>query len=144
MNPFGTYFGPQRYYPSRGNGSSMGLYLAAAPQARSLAPAYNGAFEQSVQALFPLAGAEPSETQCRLARAIADGVTVLDGPGPAHPFEGDNVRLHAAVGNKVSPKDLKSVTFVEQMGGVLPLLDLVRRYSLNLYRAQREMRKREK
>ncbi|MBO5496598.1 MAG: hypothetical protein J5967_04275, partial [Oscillospiraceae bacterium] len=51
VNPFGTYFGPQRHYPSRGNGSSMGLYLAAAPQARSLAPAYNGAFEQSVQAL---------------------------------------------------------------------------------------------
>ncbi len=141
MNPFGTYFGPQRYYPSRGNGSSMGLYLAAAPQARSLAPAYNGAFEQSVQAIFPLLTAEPSEETCALARAIADGPVALDGPGPIHPFAGDNVRLHEAVGNRVSPKDLKSVTFVEQMGGVGPLLGLVGRYFANLTRAQQRLRR---
>ena len=144
MNPFGTYFGPQRYYPSRGNGSSMELYLAAAPQARSLAPSYNGAFEQSVQALFPMTGITPDESTQALALAIADGGTVLDGPGCVHPFAGDNVRLHEAVGNKVSPKDLKSVTFVEQMGGVTPLLGLVGRYFANLRRAQKQLRQWEK
>lgn len=141
MNPFGTYFGPQRHYPSRGNGSSMELYLAAAPQARSLAPAYNGAYEQSIQAIFPLTGPEPDGETARLARAIADGAAPLDGPGPVHPFQGDNVRLHEAVGNAVSPKELKSVTFVEQLGGVMPLLGLVRRYFANLRRAQKQLRR---
>lgn len=144
LNPFGSYFGPQRYYPSRGNGSSMELYLAAAPQARPLAPAYNGACEQSVQALFAVDGREPDAETIRLALAIADGCVVLDAPGKLHPFTGDNVRLREAVGNKVSPKDLKSVTFTEQMGGTLPLLDLVRRYTENLNRAQKRMKKTEK
>lgn len=139
LNPFGTYFGPQRYYPSRGNGSSMELYLAAAPQARSLAPSYNGAFEQSVQALFPMGSIDPDEAVRTLALAIADGGTVLDGSGGVHPFRGDNVRLHEAVDNRVSPKDLKSVTFVEQMGGMAPLLGLVARYFANLRRAQKQL-----
>lgn len=142
VNPFGTYFGPQRYYPSRGNGSSMELYLAAAPQARSLAPSYNGAFEQNVQALFGVAGDTPSEAQQRCAEAIADGVVVLGG-GTVHAFNGDNVRLHDPVDNHVDPKALKSVTFVEQLGGVKPLLGLVGHYASNLLHAQWELRKRE-
>ena len=144
MNPFGTYFGPQRYYPTRGNGSSMELYLAAAPQARSLAPAYNGAFEQSVQAIFALSGPEPEAETTALAKAIADGVVVPECAGAVHPFDDDNVTLHASVDNKVDPKDLKSVTFVEQFGGVLPVLGLVARYTGNLLRQQRKMRRREK
>lgn len=143
MNPFGTYFGPQRYYPTRGNGSSMDLYLAAAPQARSLAPAYNGAFEQSVQAIFPLDGPAPDADTQAIAKAIADGAVVPPCPGPAQPFAGDNVRLHASVDNKVDPKDLKSVTFVEQFGGVLPVLGLVARYMANLARHQLRMRRSE-
>ena len=144
MNPFGTYFGPQRHYPTRGNGSSMDLYLAAAPQARSLAPAYNGAFEQSIQAIFPLSGSAPDAETTALAKAIADGVTVSGTDGDVHPFEGDNVILRASVDNRVDPKDLKSVTFVEQFGGVLPVLGLVARYTANLLRAQIKMRRRER
>ena len=143
LNPFGTYFGPQRYYPSRGNGCSMELYLAAAPQARSLGPAYNGAFEQAVQALFPLTGPSPADAQRREAEAIADGVIALGGAA-VRPFAGDNVRLHEAVDNKVDAKDLKSVTFVEQCGGVLPVLGMLSRYAANLLRAQRKLRRREK
>ena len=143
MNPFGTYFGPQRFYPSRGNGSSMELYLAAAPQARSLGPAYNGAFEQAIQAIFPVSGPAPTAAQQRQAEAIADGVIALGGDA-VRAFAGDNVRLHEAVGNKVDAKDLKSVTFVEQCGGVLPVLGMLGRYSANLFRAQARMRKREK
>ena len=143
LNPFGTYFGPQRYYPSRGNGCSMELYLAAAPQARSLGPAYNGAFEQAVQALFPVTGPSPADAQRREAEAIADGVIALGGAA-VRSFAGDNVRLHEAVGNKVDAKDLKSVTFVEQCGGVLPVLGMLGRYAANLLRAQRTLRKREK
>ena len=143
VNPFGTYFGPQRHYPSRGNGSSMELYLAAAPQARSLGPAYNGAFEQTVQAIFPVTGAFPDPAQQHDAEAIADGCIALGG-GPVKAFSGDNVLLHDPVDNKVDPKDLKSVTFVEQCGGLGPVMGMVGRYSLNLLRAQRRLRKREK
>ena len=135
MNPFGTYFGPQRYYPTRGNGSSMELYLAAAPQARSLGPAYNGAFEQSVQAVFPVPGAAPTAAQQRDAEAIADGVIALGG-AEVQPFTGDNVRLHDAVDNKVDPKDLKSVTFVEQVGGLRPVLGMLGRYGANVLRSR--------
>ena len=136
LNPFGTYFGPQRHYPSRGNGSSMGLYLAAAPQARSLAPAYNGAFEQSVQALFAVAGREPTAEQQRLAEAIADGVIAVGGEAVT-PFAGDNVTLHRPVGNRVDPKRLKSVSMVEQSGGGIDAVKLVWRYAENLIRAER-------
>ena len=144
LNPFGSYFGPQRYYPSRGNGSSMELYLAAAPQARPLAPAYNGAWEQSVQALFPMDGLSPDDETLRQALAIADGAVALDCDGPFRPFEGDNVKLHQAVGNRVDPKELKSVSFAQQIGGSLPMLGLVKRYTENLNRAQKQMRKSEK
>ena len=140
LNPFGTYFGPQRYYPSRGNGSSMELYLAAAPQARSLGPAYNGAREQSLQAVFPVSGRTPTAAQQRAAEAIADGVTVLGG-GAVHAFTGDNAVLHDPVENPVKPEELKSVTFVEQCGGVAPLLGIVRRYAQNLARAEWARRK---
>ena len=143
MNPFGTYFGAQRYYPSRGNGSSMDLYLAAAPQARSLAPAYNGAFEQAVQAVFPIFGTEATDQQQREAEAIADGAAALGGDQVCA-FDGDNVSLRPPVDNKVAPKDLKSVTFVEQCGGVMPVLRMLRRYFTNLLVKQAEMKRREK
>ena len=136
LNPFGTYFGPQRHYPTRGNGSSMGLYLAAAPQARSLAPAYNGAAEQTVQALFAVAGREPTAEQQRQAEAIADGVIAVGGEAVT-PFAGDNVTLHRPVGNRVDPKRLKSVSMVEQSGGGIDAVKLVWRYAENLIRAER-------
>ncbi|MBQ6756212.1 MAG: hypothetical protein IJP43_04635 [Oscillospiraceae bacterium] len=121
LNPFGTYFGAQRHYPTRGNGSSMELYLAAAPQARSLAPAYNGAEETAIQALF---GADSTG-----ATAVADGAIILGG-GKIRAFSGDNVALHAAVGSKIDPKKLSSVTFGAG------LIGLVRRYTENLIKAE--------
>ena len=144
LNPFGSYFGPQRYYPSRGNGSSMELYLAAAPQARPLAPAYNGAREQFIQAIQVQDALRPAPEQRELALAVADGAVLLDAPGPVHPFRGDNVRLHKAVENRVDASKLKSVSFGGQLGGALPLAGLVRRYMENLARAQKRMHKTEK
>jgi len=52
LNPFGTYAGPQRAHPSRGDGSLGEAFVFIAPQARSLAPAYNGAREAAVMSLF--------------------------------------------------------------------------------------------
>ncbi|MBR1842141.1 MAG: hypothetical protein IJ788_02580 [Oscillospiraceae bacterium] len=122
LNPFGTYFGAQRHYPTRGNGSSMELYLAAAPQARSLAPAYNGAEETAMQALF-----SADKTG---ATAIADGAIILGG-GRIRAFFGDNVALHAPVGSRIDPQKLSSVTFGAG------LLGLVSRYTENLIKAER-------
>jgi len=143
INPFGTYFGPQRYYPSRGNGCSMDLYLAAAPQARSLGPAYNGAFEQGVQVFFGLSGPQVPEGLQRAAQAVADGV-IAAGGDTVRPFVGDNVSLRESVGNKVEPKDLKSVTFLEQAGGPGAAARMLIRYAVNLLRSQIRLKKRER
>ena len=143
LNPFGTYFGPQRHYPSRGNGSSMELYLAAAPQARSLAPAYNGSYEQSVQALFAVDGVQPTSEQQRQAEAIADGVVAVGGSAIC-PFEGDNVSLHTPVDNPVDVRRLKSVSFVEQSGGFTAAAGLLLRCTENLLTAERRRRRTEK
>ncbi|MBQ1316019.1 MAG: hypothetical protein IIY46_00910, partial [Lachnospiraceae bacterium] len=134
INPFGTYFGPQRYYPSRGNGSSMELYLAAAPQARSLGPSYNGAFEESVQCIYGMPGAEIPEDMRAEAEAFADGMIVRTAGAVITRFDGDNVRLHDPALNHVEEKDLKSVTFVEQCGGIGRVLGMVGRYTANMIR----------
>ena len=49
-------------------------------------------------------------------------------------FDGDNVRLHDPALNHVEEKDLKSVTFVEQCGGIGRVLGMVGRYTANMIR----------
>ena len=143
LNPFGTYYGPQRYYPSRGNGSSMELYLAAAPQARSLAPAYNGSSEQSVQAIFGLQSECPTKRQQGEAEAFADGMIAVGG-NAVFPFDGDNVSLHRAVDNPADVRRLKSVSFAEQGGGAWKAAGLLLRYGKNLLQAEQRRRRTEK
>ena len=90
MNPFGTYDGRQRYYPTQGNGSVAELYEAVMPQAGSLAPAYNGASELCIQRI--------SDYFCEEKRndvqAFADGCVVYAVNGSIKRFRDDNVILH--------------------------------------------------
>ena len=146
----------------------MELYLAAAPQARSLGPSYNGAFEESVQCIYGMPGADIPEEMRAEAEAFADGMIVrtagvaekhtavseradeVKQPSAAardagtaagsarapgvYRFDGDNVRLHDPALNHVEEKDLKSVTFVEQCGGIGRVLGMVGRYTANMIR----------
>lgn len=88
MNPFGTYYGKQHYYPSRGNGCLVDVYNASMPQAQTLAPAYNGMHEQSIQAISYINGNLTEELEKDL-KAIADGVIVY-GNENIDMFKADN------------------------------------------------------
>lgn len=97
LNPFGTYDGEQRYYPTRGNGCMMALYQATMPQARSLAPAYNGVSELSIQRISDYYGEhDDREKELADALAFADGCVVYATCGAVERWREDNVRLHQA------------------------------------------------
>ena len=104
MNPFGTYFGKQRYFPTKSNGVVVELYDATMPQAQSLAPAYNGAYEHSIQALSFIEGELSCETK-ELLEAIADGVMV-EGGTHIHAFNEDNVQCNNGKIMNEKPKHL--------------------------------------
>ena len=52
LNPFGTYGGKQRHHVTHGNGLGAKAAVYAAPQFFPLAPAYNGASEEIMLAIF--------------------------------------------------------------------------------------------
>lgn len=117
MNMFGTYFGCQRHYPTRGNGSMNDMYVLTMPQARSLAPSYNGVREIAVMGFFGGYGTEgmlSSSVQLPVEEGLyrhmiyfADGLVPVDGEeGPVHPFLEDNVTFQDAK-LKPAPKKLK-------------------------------------
>ena len=137
LNPFGTYFGAQRHYPTRGNGCVMALYNATMPQARSLAPAYNGARERGVQ-LFVSAPASEDEVSKRECNAFADGAVRLAESGGVHVFSGDNVTLHEAKKKTEQQEKLKAVT----SSGMSPadMARMVGRYLSNMREAIRKLR----
>ena len=77
------------------------------------------------------------------AGGLNDGYVIIAGDDQALPvlgysdtgsFDGDNVRLHDPALNHVEEKDLKSVTFVEQCGGIGRVLGMVGRYTANMIR----------
>lgn len=61
LNPFGTYKGRQRNHATHGSGLGAKVSVYAAPQYSKTAPAYNGASEEVMLALFPFDGEPPQE-----------------------------------------------------------------------------------
>lgn len=111
LNPFGTYDGRQRFYPSRGNGCMTELYESVMPQARSLAPAYNGALEISIQQLADYYGSvnadsreRPDAQKLRDMLAFADGCVVYATNGAVSRWRDDNVILH---GHRKAPANVR-------------------------------------
>ncbi len=96
MNPFGTYFGPQRHHPNRSNDRIPLTYSLIAPQGKSLAPSYNGCSERAVLCLLPFEGSLPEEERLGDLLAFADGAYVTGHSGCFAPFAGDNVTVHRA------------------------------------------------
>lgn len=97
LNPFGTYDGQQRFYPTAGNGCVMELYQAVMPQAKSLAPAYNGVEEFSIQMLYGYTTKEEQNTKelYQDMVAFADGCVVYATNGAVSRWTEDNLVLHA-------------------------------------------------
>ncbi|MDR1465794.1 MAG: hypothetical protein LBJ11_10930 [Oscillospiraceae bacterium] len=112
LNPFGTYTGRQRVHPSRSNGSIREAFVMTAPQARSLAPAYNGVTENGVLGLFGFAGAQPDEALLRDMTGFADGTVLLEPAGsPVHApgAAADHVRFPALQADDTTAAQLKPV-----------------------------------
>lgn len=133
LNPFGHYFGRQRYYPTRGNGCVMVVYNMTMPQARSIAPAYNGAREQAVQLITSSAifrneeetvkfgGDEQKNGSCiremtaekqailNDIKAFSDGAVRIAESGKVRVFMDDNVSLREAVKKEEDAAKLKAV-----------------------------------
>lgn len=130
MNPFGTYFGRQRTYPTRTNGCVMDLYNMTMPQAQSLAPAYNGAHEEFVMsAAWTENGlsAEMTDTLC----TFADGVTVCGGQ-KITACTMDNSTPHAPEAQSHDARHMKgfssySSSKMHLAGTVLSLIHQIRR-----------------
>jgi len=114
LNPFGTYAGPQRIHPSRGDGSVAEAFVMVTPQARSLAPAYNGARETAMVALFGFEGTLPEGEILQQACAFADGATLLEPEGSpvgTRAAGDDLVRFPAAKEAREAPQKLRNPAF---------------------------------
>jgi len=72
LNPFGTYYGKQRHHATYGSGLGALAAVHSAPQFFPLAPAYNGAFEEIMLAIFPFDSGS-SATAWEQAIAFSDG-----------------------------------------------------------------------
>lgn len=134
MNPFGTYFGRQRSYPTRGNGCVMDLYNRTMPQAQSLAPAYNGAHEEFVLAAVWREEELPDACTKELC-LFADGV-IAHGGNEITACTLDNSLAHGPQKNAVEEKHLKGFSSYSDsklalVGTVLRLLYQIRRAETN-------------
>lgn len=92
MNMFGTYYGRQRHHFSRSKGEILDTFTLVTPQAKSLAPAYNGNSENIMLALYAFPKGNVDENDLAEAVVFADG-SVASAPEDAllQPFCEDNV-----------------------------------------------------
>jgi hypothetical protein len=77
LNPFGTYYGKQRHHATYGTGLGALAAIHSAPQFRPLAPAYNGAKEELMIAIFPFE-TEPKQALWEQAINFSDGSIPAD------------------------------------------------------------------
>ncbi|MCQ2476896.1 MAG: glycosyl hydrolase family 57 [Clostridia bacterium] len=92
MNPFGTYYGPQRHHWGRGKDEILNVYTLVTPQGKSIAPAYNGVTERNVMALCMFEGSIPVDDYLKEITAFSDGaVANASEDSLLTPYYGDNV-----------------------------------------------------
>ena len=143
LNPFGTYAGPQRRHPSRGDGSIAEAFVIVAPQSRSLAPAYNGARETAVLALLGYEGLTPRGDALEQACAFADGVVLLepeDSSVGTRGAETDYARLPAPQRTQGEAKKLHTPMLSGALPGPLQMARVGIRAVSAMLRAQRRAR----
>ncbi|MBR1762485.1 MAG: hypothetical protein IJ731_03870 [Eubacterium sp.] len=109
MNPFGTYYGPQRHHWGRANDEILATYTLVTPQGKSLAPAYNGNSETALMGIFAFEGAEPEGKQLENILAFADGAVATDNEeGILTPFYDDDVKFKEAKADSIDESKLKN------------------------------------
>ena len=141
LNPFGTYAGPQRAHPSRGDGSLGEAFVFIAPQARSLAPAYNGARETAVMALFGYEGLLPAGDILGQACAFADGAVLLEpenSPVSSPAADAGHVRFPTARENRDAPQKLHNPAFSGALGSPAHIAKVGLRALKGILKAQKQ------
>ena len=98
MNPFGTFYGPQRHHPNRSGDRIPKTFTLVAPQSKSLAPSYNGCRERAALCLCPFSGNLPDEATLADPLAFADGAYATGSDALLAPFSGDNICVHTGGG----------------------------------------------
>ena len=141
INPFGAYYGKQRYYPSRSWHCMPTLYEMTAPQARSLAPAYNGVREMSMQAVFLLPGASLPETVRSQMCAFADGAVATDNGGEVRPFSGENVTFPTVKSDQKEAGQIKSASSSGVRISLLALLNMGVRFAFTFVSSSMKTRR---
>ena len=126
MNPFGTYDGKQRAYPSRGNGCMMDIYQTIMPQAKSLAPAYNGAYEMTAQWLCDRKQLSSLTDQT----AFADGCVVYATSGAISRMKEDNVVLYPA--KKIGVKKNRNPKMIPPGISTADIIRMLKNYLTNI------------
>lgn len=109
LNPFGTYYGPQRHHWGRAHDQILDTYTLVTPQGKSIAPAYNGNSETALLELLGFDGPQPDKTLLLELNGLADGA-VANAPDGASllPFYGDNVLLHDTKAEEVDVHKLRN------------------------------------
>ncbi|MBR2100065.1 MAG: hypothetical protein IJ927_01895 [Eubacterium sp.] len=109
MNPFGTYYGPQRHHWGRANDEILATYTLVTPQGKSLGPAYDGNSETAMLAIFAFDGAQPEGKQLEDILSFADGAVATDNEdGVLTPFYDDNVSFKEAKADSIDESKLKN------------------------------------
>ncbi len=104
LNPFGTYFGKQRYHKTYTGGVAQKLMVAASPYHRSLAPAYNGVTANFMLALFPFRGGMPAEKISACIKAFSNGSAFFELPNDySREKRKENIILHVHEKESISP-----------------------------------------
>lgn len=112
MNPFGTYYGPQRHHWGRAKDEILATYALVTPQGKSIAPSYNGNSETALLALAGFDGSMPGDEQLKDILAFADGAVALDNEdGLLTPFNDDNVKFKEARADGIDESKLISPIF---------------------------------
>ncbi len=147
MNPFGTYYGPQRHHWGRSKDEILGCYNLISAQGKPIAPSYNGCSETALLQLCALpvshkellqageaytpyrntTGGEGSDVPAQALShslqqllAFADGAIVTAPEDcPLQPFYEDNIHFEKPVMDRISEKELKS-PILTGMGEKLP------------------------
>lgn len=135
INPFGTYFGRQRYYPTRGNGSVMELYDATMPQARSLAPSYNGISEMSIQRISDWLEIYEKEDRQEMT-GFMEGALLYGCQGAVSGCDEDNIQLHDVEKNQTDVGRLKPLKALGNTS--IGLAGIGMRFLKNIYHARKK------
>ncbi len=119
MNPFGTYYGPQRHHWSRAKDQILDVYTLVAAQGKSIAPAYNGCSETAVMALFPLDEKGFTGEQRAEICAFSDGAVAAGESDTAAPFTESNVTFRQTKADGIGEKDLKNPVLTGLTGNLI-------------------------